>query len=169
VVRIVRLRSLASLALQLAILGVLIAAFFMRTPQVSGLSMAPHINSGEYVLINTVAYRFGVPNRGDIIAFRHDGDTPEVYIKRVVGIPGDRVRVDRGSVYVNGARLDEPYVRYQDGRSFPETTIQPGSLYVLGDNRANSEDSRFFGPVAQDHVIGRALAGVWPLAAIGAL
>lgn len=168
-VRIVRLRSLASLTFQLAILGVLIAAFFVRTPQVSGLSMSPHITSGEYVLINTLAYRFELPRRGDIIAFHHDGDTPEVYIKRIVGLPGDRVRIDRGTVYVNGAKLDESYVRYQDTRSFPETTVSSGTLYVLGDNRANSEDSRFFGPVAQDRVIGRALFGVWPIAAIGAL
>ena len=168
-VRIVRLRSLVSLALQLAILCALIAAFFMRTPQVSGLSMAPHISSGEVVLINTLAYRFGAPMRGDIIAFHHDGDTPEVYIKRVVGMPGDRVRIDRGAVYVNGSKLDETYVRYQDARSFPEVTIPADTLYVLGDNRANSEDSRFFGAVAENRIIGRAVYGVWPLAAIGAL
>lgn len=168
-VRIVRLRSLASLALQLAILCALIAAFFLRTPQVSGLSMSPHISSGEYVLINTLAYRFGTPARGDIIAFTHDGDTPEVYIKRIVGLPGDRVRIDRGAVYVNGTKLDESYVRYEDTRSFPETQVPSDSLYVLGDNRANSEDSRFFGPVAENRIIGRALFGVWPLAAIGAL
>lgn len=168
-VRIVRLRSLASLALQLGILVVLIAAFFVRTPQVSGLSMSPHISSGEYVLINTLAYKFSGPARGDIIAFRHDGDTPEVYIKRIVAVGGDRVRIDRGSVYVNGARVDESYVRYQDGRSFPETTVPQNTIFVLGDNRANSEDSRFFGPVEQDRVIGRAIYGVWPVAAIGAL
>jgi signal peptidase I len=169
VVRIVKLRSLASLALQLAILGVLIAAFFMRMPQVSGLSMSPHISSGEYVLINTLAYRFAAPSQGDIIAFRHDGDTPEVYIKRVIGLPGDRVRIDRGAVYLNGTRLEESYVHFTDKRSFAETTVPQGTLYVLGDNRANSEDSRFFGPVAQDHLIGRALFGMWPLAAVGAL
>lgn len=168
-VRIVRLRSLASLALQLAILVVLIAAFFVRTPQVSGLSMSPHISSGEYVLINTLAYKFSAPSRGDIIAFRHDGDTPEVYIKRIVGLPGDRVRIERGNVYVNGTKLDETYVRYQDQRSFPETTVPAGTIFVLGDNRANSEDSRFFGPVEQNRVIGRAVYGVWPIAAIGAL
>jgi len=167
--QLLRLRSLARLALQLAILGVLIAAFFIRMPQVSGLSMEPHIISGEYVVINTLAYRLGEPRRGDIVAFRHDGDTPEVYIKRVVGLPGDRVRIDRGTLVVNGTRLEEPYVRFEDQRSFPEVTIPLHSVYVLGDNRANSEDSRFFGPVADDHLMGRALAGIWPLAAIGAL
>ncbi len=168
-VRLLNLRSLASLALQLAILGALIAAFFVRTPQVSGPSMTPHITSGEYVLINTLAYRFGSPNRGDIVAFRHDGDTPEIYIKRVVGVPGDQIRVDNGNVYIDGTKLDEPYVRFTDRRSFPRVVVPNGSVYVLGDNRANSEDSRFFGPVPDADLIGRALAGIWPLGAIGAL
>lgn len=157
------------MALQLAILGALIAAFFIRTPQVSGLSMEPHISSGEYVVINTLAYRFKTPKPGDIVAFRHDGDPPETFIKRVVAVAGDRVRVDRGTVYVNDARLSEPYVRFDDQRSFGEITVPANSVYVMGDNRANSEDSRFFGPVGDDHLMGRALAGIWPVAAIGAL
>ncbi|HEV7178391.1 MAG TPA: signal peptidase I [Candidatus Baltobacteraceae bacterium] len=168
-VRLLHLRSLASLALQLAILCVLIAAFFVRMPQVSGLSMEPHISSGEYVVINTLAYRFSQPKRGDIVAFRHDGDTPEIYIKRVIGLPGDRVRIDRGALFLNGQAVDEPYVHFKDQRSFPEVTVPSGDVFVLGDNRANSEDSRFFGPVTDDHLIGRALAGIWPLAEIGAL
>lgn len=141
----------------------------MRTPQVSGLSMAPHIASGEIVLINTIAYRMQAPARGDIIAFHHDGPTPETYIKRVIGLPGDRVRIDRGTVYVNGAPLDEPYVRYPDGRSFPAVTVPPGALYVLGDNRADSDDSRFWGFVPENMVLGKALAGIWPLGNLGAL
>jgi len=131
--------------------------------------MEPQISSGEYVLINTLAYRFGSPQHGDVVAFRHDGDTPETYIKRVIALPGDRVRVDRGEVYVNGAALNEPYVRFPDKRSFSEITVPANSVYVLGDNRANSEDSRFFGAVGDDHLMGRALAGIWPVAAIGAL
>jgi signal peptidase I len=124
--------------------------------------MAPHILSGDYVVINTFAYRFGPPARGNIVAFRHDGDSREIFIKRVIAVPGDRVRIDRGSVYVNGVKLDEPYVRYGDGRSFAQLTVPEGTVYVLGDNRANSEDSRFFGPVADDRLIGRAVAGIWP-------
>ena len=169
VVRLLHLRSLVSLALQLAVLGALIAAFFVRTPQVSGLSMEPHISSGEYVLINTLAYRFGSPQHGDIVAFRHEGVTPEIYIKRVIAVPGDSVRIDRGIVYVNNAALNEPYVRFEDKLSFTEITIPQHSVYVLGDNRANSEDSRIFGAVSDDALMGRALAGIWPLAAIGAL
>ncbi|MEO6836161.1 MAG: signal peptidase I [Candidatus Tumulicola sp.] len=167
--RLLHWRSLANLALQLAILVLLTAAFFMRTWQVSGPSMTPHIASGEYVLINTFAYRISAPKRGDIVAFRHDEDTRPVFIKRVVGLPGDRIRVDRGGVFINGTRLDEPYVRHPDDRSFQETSVPPDSVYVLGDNRADSEDSRFFGPVRDDRLMGRALAGIWPPADVGTL
>ncbi|MGZ3529226.1 MAG: signal peptidase I [Vulcanimicrobiaceae bacterium] len=162
-------RSVASVTLQIAVLGLLLLAFFVRMPQVSGLSMAPHIASGEFVLINTVAYRVHAPLRGDIIAFHHDGPTPETFIKRIVALPGDTVRIDRGTVYVNGAPLTEPYVRYPDDRSFPQVTVPPDSLYVLGDNRADSDDSRFWGFVAENQVLGKALAGIWPLGHVGAL
>ncbi len=162
-------RSLASLTLQLTVLAALLAAFFLRTQPVSGLSMEPEIASGEFVLINTAAFRLANPKRGDIVIFRHDEGTPEVFIKRIVGLPGDRVRVDRGTVSLNGRPLDEPYVRFRDDRSFPEVTVPPGSFYVLGDNRANSEDSRFFGPVPYDSISGKAVAGIWPAGRFGAL
>jgi signal peptidase I len=162
VVRIVQLRSVASLVLQLAILFALIAAFFVRFPQVTGPSMSPHISSGEYVLINTLAYKFSVPRHDDIVAFHHDGFTPETYIKRVIALPGDRVRIDRGTVYLNGHKLDEPYVRFGDARSMPEMTVPPDSVFVLGDNRAVSEDSRAFGPVRYGDLMGRAIYGIWP-------
>ncbi|MBV8197823.1 MAG: signal peptidase I [Candidatus Eremiobacteraeota bacterium] len=162
-------RSVASVSLQFAALVVLALAFFMRTPQVSGLSMAPDIASGEYVLINTVSYRLGHPHRGDIVAFRHERSAPSVYLKRIIGLPGDRVAIVRGAVYVNGSRLDEPYVRYADTRTFSEVMVPAGSLYVLGDNRANSDDSRFWGFVDDPMVIGKAVAGIWPLARMGTL
>ncbi len=131
--------------------------------------MTPHISSGEYVLINTFAYRLSQPKRGDIVAFRHDEDARPVFIKRVVGLPGDRIRVDRGRVSIDGAPLDEPYVRHPDDRSFGETIVPPNAVYVLGDNRADSEDSRFFGPVRDDRLMGRALAGIWPPSDVGTL
>lgn len=162
-------RSIASATLQIAVLALLALAFFMRAPEVSGLSMAPQIASGEIVLINTMAYRFGAPQRGEIIAFHHDGATPEIFIKRIIGIPGDRIRIENGTVFRNGKRLDEPYVRYRDTRSFPEVVVPPGSLYVLGDNRVKSDDSRFWGFVPESAVLGQAIAGVWPLRDAGAL
>lgn len=161
-------RSYATLALQLAVLTLLIAAFFMRTPQVSGHSMAPHITSGEYVLINTFAYRLAPPKRGDIVAFRGD-DARAVFIKRVLGLPGERLRIDRGVVSIDGRPLSEPYVRFADDRSFGSVVVPAHSVFVLGDNRADSEDSRFFGPVDDGRLMGRALLGVWPPADVGTL
>jgi signal peptidase I len=169
VARFLRWRSVASLVLQLAVLSLLVVAFFMRLPEVSGRSMEPLIQSGEYVLINTFAFRFGRPRRGEIVAFRHEGDAREVFIKRVIGLPGDRIRIDRGRVYRNGTKQDEPYVQDADGRSLPGVLVPPSSVYVLGDNRANSEDSRAFGPVSDDRLIGRAVAGIWPPSMLGAL
>jgi signal peptidase I len=151
------------------VLAALIAAFFVRLPQVSGLSMEPHIRSGEYVMIDTVAYRIGTPRRGDIVAFRHEGDARAIFIKRVVGIAGDRIAITRGHVYVNGTELAEPYVVHGDDRTFAPTTVPDRCVYVLGDNRAESEDSRFFGPVKNDLLIGRAVAGLWPPRMLGGL
>ncbi len=167
--RFLRWRSVASLVLQLAVLCLLVAAFFMRLPQVSGRSMEPLIHSGEYVLINTFAFRFGAPRRGEVVAFRHEGDAREVFIKRVIGLPGNRIRIDRGRVYIDGTKQEEPYVQNPDDRSVPEIVVPPASVYVLGDNRANSEDSRAFGPVSDNRLIGRAVAGVWPPSMLGAL
>jgi signal peptidase I len=150
-------------------LALLAAAFFIAPRQVWGLSMEPHIAPGEYVLINTFAYRVSQPHRGDVVAFRRDGDARGLFIKRVIGLPGDRIRIDRGTVVLNGTPLSEPYVRYSDDRSFAEVTVPAGSVFVLGDNRAISEDSRVFGPIGDDHLMGRAIAGIWPPSNAGAL
>ena len=173
--RLLHWRTLAHLTLQAAVLSSLIAAIlFMRTPQVFGPSMSPHIAPGEYVLINTFAYRMSAPHRGQIVAFAHDGprsgaDDGRLFIKRVIGLPGDRIRIERGTVFLNGAALREPYVRFPDDRSFSEVVVPPSSVYVLGDNRADSEDSRFFGPVADSRLVGRAIAGLWPPSSVGTL
>lgn len=170
--RLLSWRWLMNLFLELALLCVLAAAFFIRTPQVSGLSMAPQIASGEYVLIDTLTYKFERPARGDVIAFRHSTDPGmdgSIYIKRVIGLPGDRVVVDRGNVYINGKRLDEAYVAFHDDRSYPAVVVPKGALYVLGDNRADSQDSRIFGCIPEQSIIGRALAGIWPPQSLRAL
>lgn len=135
--------------------------------QVSGRSMAPRISPDEYVLINRFAYRMRPPQRGEIVAFRQ-GDS-RVFIKRAIGVPGDRIRIDRGVLFLNGSALQEPYVLYPDMRSFPESVVPAGAVYVLGDNRAVSEDSRFFGAVRDSQLIGRAVAGIWPPPDVGKL
>ncbi|GAC1305906.1 MAG: hypothetical protein NVSMB19_17710 [Vulcanimicrobiaceae bacterium] len=165
-----RLRSAANVAWQLALLVLIVFAILgLRPGQVSGYSMEPRIDSDEYVLINALAYRLGSPARGDIVAFRHERSAPTVYLKRVIGVPGDRIAIAAGNVSVNGIRLDEPYVRFRDARSAGEVVVPGDAYYVLGDNRANSDDSRVWGFVPRADLIGRAVLGVWPLPHIGAL
>lgn len=159
---VARTHRVVSLSAQVLVLALIAAAFFMRTSPVDGLSMEPRVHAGEIVLINTLAYRFGPVRRGDVIAFRHDAPTSETYIKRVVGLPGERVEVRDGAVTVDGRPLAEPYVQFSDRRSAPAVTVPPGAYYVLGDNRADSDDSRNWGVVHDADVVGKALVGIWP-------
>ncbi len=129
--------------------------------------MEPRIDSDDYVVINALAFRFGTPARNDIVAFRHERSAPSVYLKRVIGLPGDRVAIDRGIVHVDGAILDEPYVRFHDTRSFSQVVVPPNAYYVLGDNRANSDDSRAWGFVPADQIVGHATFVIWPLSHLG--
>jgi signal peptidase I len=164
------LRSAANLAWQIAALVLIgFAVLALRPGQVSGYSMAPRIESDEIVLINALAYRLTPPQRGDIVAFRHDRSGPSVYLKRVIGLPGDRVAIDRGNVTINGVTLAEPYVRFLDDRTFRDVTVPTDAYYVLGDNRPRSDDSRAWGFVPKAAIVGRAVVGVWPPAHLGVL
>ncbi len=165
-----RLKAAATLAWQsVALVGVAFAIMALRPGQVSGFSMEPRIVPDEYVIIDALAYRMGSVNRGDIVAFRHERSAPEVYLKRVIAIPGDRVSIDHGVVRLNGAVLSEPYVRFHDERSAPGVVVPPLDYYVLGDNRPNSDDSRTWGFVPAQALIGRAVFGAWPPPQIGFL
>ena len=120
-------------------------------------SMAPTLSAGDAAEVDTDAYRNASTSRGDIIVF-HDPKYPGIeFIKRVIGLPGDTVDIREGSVFVNGQRVDEPYVSpVLDRHSFPATLVDPGRLFVLGDNRTDSNDSRFtLGQIAEDQVIGQ--------------
>jgi signal peptidase I len=150
------------LTLQILLLVAIGMAFFLRIPQVTGPSMLPRVQPGEVVLINTLAYRLGPIGRGDVVALEHDEPTAQTFLKRVVALPGERVRLDAGVLYVDGRRIAEPYVSFPDVRSVAPVVVPPHALYVLGDNRALSEDSREWGPVPESAVIGKAVFGLWP-------
>ena len=129
--------------------------------RVDGFSMNPTLQNGEYILVNRLAYKAGQPNRGDIIVFRLPGDESQDLIKRVIGLPGDTVRISDGVVTINGAKLQEPYIAqnplYADERVVPE-----GNLYVLGDNRNDSRDSHQWGLLPLENVIGKSVLIYWP-------
>lgn len=159
---VAKARTVVSLSAQLVVLLLIAVAFFMRTSPVDGLSMEPRVQAGELLLIDTLSYRFGPIRRGDVIAFHHDAPGSETYIKRVVGLPGERVTIRTGVVSVDDRPLDEPYVRFRDRRSAPAVVVPAHAYYVLGDNRAESDDSRNWGVLHDADVVGKALVGIWP-------
>jgi len=162
-------RAAIFLGESIVLLAIVLATIFIRIPQVDGASMAPTIPSGAIVITESLSGDFAPPQRGEIVAFSLDLSRQETYIKRVIALPGDRVRIDNGAVFVNGVRIHEPYVHLHDTRSMPTLLVPAGKLFVLGDDRPHSEDSRFFGPVAESHVIGRAWWILWPFARFGPL
>ncbi len=130
--------------------------------RVDNISMKPTLQPGEFVLVSKVAYKIGKPQVGDIIVFHYPLNTQEEYIKRVIGTPGDQVTVRDGQVFVNGQALVEPYIAAPPtaGGSW---TVPADSLFVLGDNRNQSSDSRSWGFVPLNLVVGKALFIYWPL------
>lgn len=136
--------------------------------RVDGFSMEPTLKTGEFVIVNKLAYKLGNPKLGDVIVFHYPRDPEQEYIKRVIGVPGDNIRVENGLVYLNGIALNEPYIAaapaYQNNWIVPEN-----SLFVLGDNRNNSSDSHNWGPVPMENVIGKAIFVYWPPEKWGAI
>jgi signal peptidase I len=154
----------------LAFLVLFLTGLFLYQPvKVEGGSMEPGLEDQERIFINKLVYRFESIERGDIIVFRYPRDTRKSFIKRVIGVPGDRIRISYGHVYVNGEELSEPYVPpdYQDARSFSEIIVPNNAYFVLGDHRSMSNDSREFGPVMRSYVYGKAVFGYWPMEKLG--
>ena len=134
--------------------------------RVDGSSMVPTLNNGQFVMVNRLAYNLGEfetgeVGRGDIVVFHYPRDPEQEYIKRIIGLPGDTVEITNGHVYVNGQQLVEPYIA-ADARNEGEWAVPDGHVFVLGDNRNNSQDSRSFGYVTMENVIGKAIFIYWP-------
>jgi signal peptidase I len=129
--------------------------------RVDGFSMNPSLDNGEYILVNKLAYRFGKPERGDIIVFEYPDDPSQDLIKRVIGLPGETITVQDGKVSVNGILLEEPYIA---AAPFYNGTwvVNEGQLFVLGDNRNESKDSHEWGMLPMQNVIGKAVLIYWP-------
>ncbi|MDQ3966172.1 MAG: signal peptidase I [Actinomycetota bacterium] len=134
-------------------------------------SMVPTLEVGDRVFVNKFVYRFAEPERGDIVVFKNVEGGQEELIKRVVGVPGDEVTIRNGVLFVNEERWEEPYINSQslDSSSFGSMTVPEGKVFVMGDNRANSRDSRFFGPIPIENVEGEAFVVFWPPSHIGLL
>ena len=128
--------------------------------RVENISMLPTLKPGEFILVNKMAYRIGDFQHGDIVIFHHT--ETEDYIKRVIGVPGDEIRIQGGVVYVNNQPTQEAYISAPPNYS-GNWTVPEGNLFVLGDNRNQSSDSHSWGFVPTDTVVGRAMVVYWPL------
>jgi signal peptidase I len=151
--------------------SVFIILFLYQPVRVEGTSMVPMLQDQDRLFINKLAYRVGAVHRSDVVVFHYPRDITKSYIKRVIAVPGDRLRIEHGRVYVNDVKLSEPYVpaRYADERSQPEMTVPAGEYFVMGDHRSISSDSRDFGTVDRTLIYGKASFVYWPFDQAGAV
>ena len=129
--------------------------------KIDGSSMEPNLHHGEFVIVSKLNYRFGNPERGDVVVFDFPRNITQEYIKRVIGLPGEHIVIEEGKVYVNDVLLLEPYIKMEplyEG----EWIVTEDTLFVLGDNRNNSSDSHTWGLVPMNNIIGEALMVYWP-------
>lgn len=130
--------------------------------RVESISMQPTLYAGNFVLVNKLAFNFVEPERGDVIVFKYPPDPTQVpYIKRIIGLPGDTIHIEGGKVFINGQELIEPYLVEPTNRG-GDWVVPENNLFVMGDNRNSSSDSRTWGTVPMENVIGRAEIVYWP-------
>lgn len=173
-------------AVLLALLALLILQTTVRNFRVEGSSMSPTLEGGQYLVVDQVSYlkidmerlsrlvpfwsvyepdtrfAFDPPDRGDIIVFQYPRDPTKDFVKRVVGLPGETIEVRSGTVYIDGDPLREPYLQRMDQSSSHGISLDGGEYYVIGDNRRNSNDSRAWGVVPEENIVGRVLLVYWP-------
>jgi signal peptidase I len=160
----------------ISILIAVVLAFFIRyfiveLYMVEGPSMRPTLVNGERLVVNKFLYRFKNPERGEIVVFRYPRDPSRDFIKRVIGVPGDTVEIKEGRVFLNGQLQNETYILEKTRGSFSMVTVPAGHVFVMGDNRNNSEDSRFrdVGFVSAEMIKGKAVFVFWPVDHLKAL
>jgi signal peptidase I len=160
----------------LAIL-VMIYLFIMSPQEINGQSMDPTFHNGEYILTNKVEYKISDPKRGDVVIFKSPRNKDIDYIKRIIGLPGESIRLSNSTFYINNKKLDEslylsPDIKTYGGSYLSENTditVPPGKYFVCGDNRMHSSDSREFGPIAKGDFIGKALFRYFPFDRTGVI
>lgn len=161
------IREVAETVIPAVVIALVIQLFLAQATRVYGQSMEPNLHTDQRLVIEKISYRLHPPRRGDIVVLRLDRRPDELLIKRVIGLPGETVEIRRGIVYINGQPLDEPYVVYRSQETYKPRRIPPMHVFVLGDNRSASNDSRIFGPIPFDNIVGRAWFSYWPPSSIG--
>jgi signal peptidase I len=149
--------------------SVLIITFLYQPVRVEGTSMLPRLEDQDRLFINKFVYHFTSIERGDVVVFRYPRDPEKSYIKRVIALPGDRLRILQGTVLLNGVALKENYVpdEFRDSRSYAEIVVPEGTFFMMGDHRSISSDSREFGPVERSLIYGKAVFVYWPARDLG--
>lgn len=130
--------------------------------RIDGQSMEPNLHSSQYLIVNKLEYRFHSPARGDVIVFRYPRDPSRDFIKRIIALPGETVKIDRGQVYIDEQPLDESYLSDLGTYSWGPALVRQDEFFVLGDNRSNSSDSHAWGMLPRENVIGKAWLCYWP-------
>ena len=168
------LKEIFTLVILAVLIVVPVRVFIAQPFVVEGLSMYPTFKDKDYLIIDEVSYRFSNPSRGDVIVFRYPGNPSVFYIKRIIGLPGETISIDHGIVtvtHVNGEKttLAEPYVVDEDATYTLDAILGNEQYFVMGDNRPKSSDSRVWGPLPKEDIIGRAYLRVYPVAHAGIL
>lgn len=155
--------EVAKTILVAAIVVFIVRSVLFQPFLVSGASMEPNISQNNYLIVDELTYRFKNPERGEVVVFWYPGDPDTAYIKRIIGLPGETVDVQAGQVKINGYVLDESSYLGQ-ARTFgsAHVTLEPDTYFVMGDNRNNSYDSRSWGPLKKQYIVGRALVRLFP-------
>lgn len=166
------LRDLFTLVLLVVLVVIPIRVFVVSPFIVDGDSMHPTFANLDYLVIDEFLYRFRAPARGEVVVFRFPGNPSIFYIKRIIGLPGETVSIERGVVTIIGAdggkiALDESYIVNEDATYTKEVLLLPGEYFVMGDNRPNSSDSRLWGPLPKKDIIGRVDLRLLPISKSG--
>lgn len=156
------------------VIGILIYWLVAQPHKVSGVSMMPNFHNNDYIITNKIGYRLYPPKRGDVVVLNNPKDLSEAFIKRIIGLPGEKIRVQNGHVYINGEKLNEPYLA-ADLLTAPgaflsegnEVAIPQGDYIVIGDNRPQSLDSREWGYAPREDIIGQVFFRYWPKETLG--
>ena len=165
------LEFLIILVVAFALVFGVVRPFIIEAFWIPSESMVPTLEVGDRVLVNKFIYRFTEPEPGQVVVFKSVDNPNEDLIKRVVGLPGDEIAVRDGTLFVNGESQKEPYVNkaVPDNSFYSPTKVPEGNVFVMGDNRTNSADSRFFGPLPKENIEGEAFLRFWPPGRIGLL
>lgn len=154
--------AVISLAIIIPIRYFLIQPFYVK-----GASMEPNFYDHEYLIIDEISYRFNQPQRGDIVVFKYPKDPKQFFIKRVIGLPNERIKIENNKIHIDGTILNEAYLDSDIEtvlalRGYGDVILGPNEYFLLGDNRSQSLDSRSFGPVKREYIIGRTWLRGWP-------